>query len=136
MSDESTEHFTLPDGRVVRVFPASQPARPEHPGIEEPPPREDTPQVCPSCSGQLVYPVSWEERVGDTWKLNLRCPDCEWRGSGEFGQRVVEAFDDVLNDGTEAMLNALRSASRANMEADVERFITAMNGDEIEPMDF
>lgn len=135
MSDESTEHITLPGGRVIRVVHYGSNDQP----AEAAPQARPTPgaiHVCPSCAGELVYPVSWEERVDSHWRLALRCPDCEWRGRGRFDQADVELFDDVLNDGTEALLHALRSFSRANMEADIERLISAIDQDDIEPMDF
>jgi hypothetical protein len=92
--------------------------------------------VCPSCDSDLVYPVSWEERAGDAWRIERRCPNCEWRHTGEFSQDDVELFDDALNDGTEDLLVSLRNFARANMEADVERLIDAIRWDRIEPMDF
>ena len=92
--------------------------------------------VCPCCDSDLVYPVSWEERDGDAWHIERRCPNCEWRHAGEYGQDEVELFDDVLNDGTEDLLITLRTFARSNMEADVERLIDAINGDRIIPMDF
>jgi hypothetical protein len=136
MGDETTEHITLPDGRVVRLISMRQPEPPGTDGAPAPAEHRTDPHVCPSCAGELVFPVSWEERVDSRWKLSLRCPECEWRGMGEFDQPDVEKFDDALNDGTEQLLNSLRASSRANMEADIERFIGAMNDGVIEPMDF
>jgi hypothetical protein len=92
--------------------------------------------VCPECDSDLVYPVSWEERAGDAWRIDRRCPNCEWRHVGEFSQDEVELFDDALNDGTEDLLVNLRSFARANMEDDVERMIEMIQLDRIEPMDF
>ncbi len=92
--------------------------------------------VCPECSGELVYPVRWEERSGDSWEITLRCPDCEWWHTGNYFDHQVDQFDDVLNDGTEQLLDNLRNFARVNMEEDVERFVTALNSGLIEPMDF
>jgi hypothetical protein len=92
--------------------------------------------VCPTCTSGLVYPVAWEERHDDHWSIERRCPNCEWRETGEFRQDDVEVFDDVLNEGTEELLVSLRNFSRANMESDIERIIDAINLDLIEPMDF
>lgn len=136
MGDETTEHITLPDGRVVRLISMRPPEQRATHGAPAPSEHRTDPHVCPSCAGELVFPVAWGERVNSRWKLDLRCPECEWRGTGEFDQDDVEDFDDTLNDGTEELLNTLRAVSRANMEADVERFISAMHGDVIEPMDF
>lgn len=92
--------------------------------------------VCPSCDGELVYPVSWEEREGDCWRIERRCPNCEWQHTGVYDQDEVEVFDDALNDGTEELLVGLRTFARANMEDDIERVIEALWMDRIEPMDF
>lgn len=92
--------------------------------------------VCPDCSGELVYPVRWDERSGDSWEITLRCPDCEWWHTGAFGDEAVDQFDEVLNDGTEQLLQNLRNFSRVNMEEDIERFIRALDTGLIQPMDF
>lgn len=91
---------------------------------------------CPECNGDLVYPVSWEERGHDGWHIERRCPGCEWRHEGDFGQEEVEEFDDMLNEGTEALLTGLRNLSKANMATDVEGLIEAIQQDRILPMDF
>lgn len=92
--------------------------------------------ICPECTSDLVYPVGWEERRGDSWEITLRCPNCEWWHTGEYHDDEVESFDDVLNDGTEELLATLRTFARANMEEDVERLIEALDTGLIQPMDF
>lgn len=102
------------------------------------PPDDDSPglHVCPECDSDLVYPVAWEERGEEGWHIQRRCPNCEWTDEGHFQQEDVEEFDDMLNEGTEALLTGLRNFSRANMASDIERLIEAINGDGILPMDF
>lgn len=92
--------------------------------------------VCPECSGELVYPVRWDERTGESWEITLRCPDCEWWHTGEFADDAVDEFDEILNDGTEQLLESLRTFARVNMEEDIERFVKALAIGLIEPMDF
>lgn len=92
--------------------------------------------VCPECSGEMVYPVRWDERSGESWEITLRCPDCEWWHTGEFFDDAVDRFDEILNDGTEQLLHSLRTFARVNMEEDIERFVNALNTGLIEPMDF
>ena len=92
--------------------------------------------VCPECAGDLVYPIEWEEHTGDRWRLSRRCPSCEWVGTGEFAQDAVDRFDDILSEGTEALLTSLRAMVRTNMEEDVERLISAIQADQILPIDF
>ncbi|MGD9573665.1 MAG: hypothetical protein AB7V62_17440 [Thermoleophilia bacterium] len=155
MKGYRTKKIALPGGKVIEIVYFSEPATAGTEPVgatidvrdDESPddaldvlftPDEDALDlhVCPSCESELVYPVSWEERAGDTWKIERRCPNCEWRHTGEYGQDDVELFDDALNDGTEDLLVSLRNFARANMEADIERLIDAIQRDRIEPMDF
>lgn len=145
MKGYHTKKIALPGGRVIEIVYFSEgedgetaeaviqdvPGDPED-GLE----LRSGLHVCPDCDSDLVYPTSWEERAGDGWRIERRCPNCEWRHAGEFDHDDVERFDDALNDGTEDLLATLRSFARSNMEADVERLIEAIQLDLIEPMDF
>lgn len=150
MKGYRTKKIALPGGKVIEIVYFSEPSADgagasgegDLATADQDPvdyaPEELLPEmhVCPSCESRLVYPVSWEERDGDRWGIERRCPNCEWRHAGEFTQDEVELFDDALNDGTEDLLINLRNFARANMEADVEHFIEALQLDRIEPMDF
>ena len=144
-----TKKISLPGGKVIEIIYFSEPgaegavdletAIPEAEALPALPDGRDEGlelHICPSCESDLVYPVTWEERSGDAWSIERRCPNCEWRHVGEFEQEDVELFDDALNDGTEELLVTLRNFARSNMEADVERLIDAIHLDLIEPMDF
>jgi len=92
--------------------------------------------LCSTCDSELVYPVDWEE-VGDThWEVHLRCPNCEWTGTGVFEQDTVERFDEELDRGTEALVRDLKRLMHANMEEEIDRFISALQDDQILPEDF
>lgn len=93
-------------------------------------------EVCPSCSRDLVYPVDWAPAGPLRWSVALRCPECEWRGDGVYAQDVVDRFDEVLDGGTQALLDDLELLTRANMEEQVESFATALRDDLIVPEDF
>lgn len=151
MKGYRTKKIALPGGRVIEIVyfaddaaDAAPPPPPAPAPAARPPERApagdgvaaDGLHVCPECDSELVYPVAWEERSGETWHIERRCPNCEWRHAGQFVQAEVEDYDDVLNDGTEELLDALRSFARANMEEDVERLIDAIRLDRIQPMDF
>lgn len=155
MKGYRTKKIALPGGKIIEIVYFSESAdagtEPVGPTVDVHDERHDDADldvivtgddgaaelhVCPSCESELVYPVSWEERAGDAWRIERRCPNCEWRHTGEFSQDEVEFFDDALNDGTEDLLVSLRNVVRANMEADVERLIDAIHADRIEPMDF
>jgi hypothetical protein len=152
MKGYRTKRIALPGGRMIEIVyfydegeapETAQTAVDQLPadeaGCESAPARDEyTPGLheCPDCNSDLVYPVSWEERTGERWRIERRCPNCEWRHEGEFDQDEVEEFDDMLNEGTESLLTGLRNFSRANMVADIEGLIDAINADQILPMDF
>jgi hypothetical protein len=92
--------------------------------------------VCPSCSSVLVQPAEWFEQGGGSWHVELRCPECEWRGHGTFSQREVDSFDEELDDGAQALLEDLRSMTRSNMEQEIECFAVALADDLVLPEDF
>jgi hypothetical protein len=92
--------------------------------------------VCPSCTSELVYPTDWAPAQPKSWSVDLRCPDCEWHGNGVYPQDVVDRFDEQLDLGTEQLLADLSLLTRANMEEQVDRFVTALNAGWIVPEDF
>ena len=92
--------------------------------------------VCGDCDSELVYPTEWEEAGATHWEVSLRCPNCEWTGTGTFEQDVVERFDEELDRGTEALVRDLKRLMQANMEEDIERFVSALAEGHIVPEDF
>jgi hypothetical protein len=93
-------------------------------------------EVCPACDSRLVYPLDWEPAELNRWRVGLRCPDCEWLGGGVYDQQAVDAFDEALDLGTEALLEELTLLTRANLEEQVEGFIAALYADQVLPEDF
>ena len=98
-------------------------------------PAEDL-HICGTCDSELVYPVDWDEAGETHWEVTLRCPNCEWSGTGVFEQDVVERFDEELDRGTEALVRDLKRLMQANMEDEIERFVSALQADHIVPEDF
>ena len=142
--DYITKQITLPGGRVIDIVYFAEPDGADH--LPDPElvagtgshlhPSREVLHLCQECGSDLVYPVAWEERPEDNWYVVRRCPECEWRGSGEYHQLDIEFFDDTLNDGADELLSSLKGPSRANMETDIDRLIEAIHNDEILPMDF
>ena len=122
----------LPSGKTIEVvYFGDETVAPRR----APEPADDL-HVCGTCDSELVYPVDWEE-AGDTqWEVTLRCPNCEWSGTGVFEQDVVERFDEELDRGTEALVRDLKQLMQANMEDEIERFVHALRADHIVPEDF
>jgi hypothetical protein len=116
---------TLPSGKTIEVL-----------SFEEPPAPSAELHVCPDCSSQLVYPLAWQEADDTSWKIVLRCPNCEWTLTDVFGDDLVQRFDEMLDRGTEALVADLRRLTRSNMEDDVERFAAALAHDHVLPEDF
>jgi hypothetical protein len=120
----------LPSGKEIEVVYFGD-QTPSH----APEPAEDL-HMCGACESGLVYPVDWEE-AGDThWEVMLRCPNCEWSGTGVFEQDIVERFDEELDRGTEALVRDLKDLMTANMEDEIERFVAALHAGHIVPEDF
>ena len=144
-SDNTQEPFvkrvTLPSGKSIEVlYFADQPsaAAAEAPATAEPvKPLGDQPlHICIDCTSPLVYPTDWQEAGPDHWEVELRCPNCEWRGNGVFHQDVVESFDDELDRGIDVLLTDYRALVSSNMEEEVERFAKALDVGAILPADF
>lgn len=129
----------LPSGKTIEVVYFE-----EHPAVASanPVPAHDAEthgedlHVCGTCRSDLVYPLDWEEAGATHWEVTLRCPNCEWTGTGVFEQTVVERFDEELDRGTEALVGDLRRLMAANMEEEIERFVQALDADALLPEDF
>jgi hypothetical protein len=128
----------LPSGRAIEVVYfenlGDAPAKEPLPAIKRGGVRDL--HVCPVCDRKLVYPVKWSEISPTHWEVLLRCPDCEWTDFGEFDQPTVDRFDDELDLGSEALSRDLRRLTHANMEDEIDRFVTALGADAILPEDF
>ena len=68
--------------------------------------------------------------------MALRCPECEWNGGGSYSQDIVDRLDEALEQGTESVLDDLNVLARANMEDQIDRFVSALRADQILPEDF
>jgi hypothetical protein len=146
MSLHDPRHYVrrvvLPSGKTIEVvyFEDQPVANSTAPVASSPAPSHDDAatdlHVCGSCSSSLVYPTEWEEAGATHWEVTLRCPNCEWSGTGTFEQDVVERFDEELDRGTEALVRDLKRLAHANMEDEIERFTTALTEDHIVPEDF
>ena len=123
----------LPSGKTIEVvyFGDETVAAARH--TAEP---ADDLHVCGTCESELVYPVDWEEASDTHWEVTLRCPNCEWSGTGVFEQDIVERFDEELDRGTEALVRDLKRLMQANMEDEIERFVSALQDGHIVPDDF
>ena len=144
---EEQTHFvkrvTLPSGKTIEVVyfrDADQPAPPLDPTPAAAPqqrvePAEDL-HLCLDCGSSLVYPVEWEEAGTENWHVVLHCPNCTVEREGVFDQDTVEALDEELDRGAEALARDYKRLMRANMADEVDRFAAALHADAILPVDF
>jgi hypothetical protein len=136
---ENVRHIQLSDGKLIEVFFLDYP-RDEEPaagaeaGRTQPQPREL--HRCQDCGSDFVQPLEWEPAGPAGWEVLLRCPECEHLEIGVFSQREVDHFDAELDDGSEALEQALREFTRRNMSEDIERFVDALQRELVLPCDF
>ncbi len=128
----------LPSGKTIEVvYFEDQVARaPSLPATPITPSEATDLHVCGACESTLVYPVEWEEAGTTHWEVTLRCPNCEWAGTGVYEQDLVERFDEELDRGTECLVRDLKRLMTANMEDEIERFVDALDHDHLLPEDF
>ncbi len=138
---EEQTHFVkkvlLPSGKTIEVVyfkdveEAAEPA-------PQPPATGGTEALhrCGDCGSELVHPVQWEEADPSSWSVVLRCPECEEQREGVFAQEAVDALDQELDRGTDALARDYRRLLRANMAEEVDRFAAALRADAILPEDF
>jgi hypothetical protein len=123
---QHVRRVVLPSGRAIEVVYFEAPAGD----------RLHELHVCPDCTRDLVYPVEWSEASPTHWEVVLRCPNCEWGEVGRFDQPTVDRFDEELDIGTDVLLGDLRRLQQANMEQEIELFVSALHADAILPEDF
>lgn len=135
-SDDNVRRIVLPSGRTIDVvyFESAKDDKDAKPAAESHSPVEM--HVCPKCSSKLVYPTDWTDISDTHWKVSLRCPECEWRTVGVFAQADVDRFDEILDRGTDDLVDDLKVLVQANMEDDVDLFVRALSADAVWPMDF
>ena len=130
------KRVVLPSGKTIEVVYFKD-AGAEHPAEPHPPAEPDQElHVCIECSSELVYPISWEEAGPENWTVLLHCPNCAVYREGVFAQTTVEAFDEELDRGAEALERDYRRLLDANMRDEIDRFVGALTADAILPEDF
>ena len=92
--------------------------------------------LCGRCGSKLVQPTDWAMVGRRHWRVTLRCPNCEWNGTGIFTQTAIDRYDRELDRGMRKLSATLTRVSRACMEAEIEIFAKALEADLIVPFDF
>lgn len=125
---EYVRRVVLPSGKTIEVvYVSQQPASFDTAlGLHH----------CGTCGSDLVHPVEWEEAGATHWEVTLRCPNCEWSGTGVFDQSTVDRFDEELDRGMVVLVSDLKRLAQENMEVEIERFVGALQADAVLPEDF
>ena len=124
--NHSVRKIVLPSGKSIEVVRFNDTDAPPSRGLH----------ICPECDSDLVQPVAWSEAAEECWELVLSCPNCWWEADGIYTQEQVETLEEHLDDGLADMLDDLQRLAQANMADQIDRFITALEGDHILPEDF
>jgi hypothetical protein len=134
--DHHVKRILLPSGKTIEVVYFSEREAAGDPVVTPSQEPSRGLHVCPDCDAGLVHPTDWSEAGKDHWRVAMRCPNCEWSGSGVFSQELVDLFDEQLDEGTDALVRDLKRLTRANMEDEIEWFVSALQADAILPEDF
>ena len=121
----SVRRIVLPSGRSIEVVRFNETTHVDR-GLH----------VCPECSSGLVQPIDWSEAPDDAWNLLLNCPNCDWYTEGVYNADQVRDLEDRLDEGLADMLRDLQRLTQANMADQIDRFVNALNADQILPEDF
>ncbi len=121
----SVRRIVLPSGRSIEVVRFNETGH-VHRGLH----------ICPDCGCGLVQPIDWSEAPDDCWNLALNCPNCDWYTEGLYNADQVRELEDQLDEGLADMLQDLQRLAQANMADQIDRFVKALNADQILPEDF
>lgn len=124
----TVKRITLPSGKELDIVTFVGPSVPA--------PAPAPLATCTQCGHDRVHPTDWAEVTQTSWKVELRCPDCEARREAIFGQSELDEFDVALDAGTRAIAADLDLLARANMADAVDRFTSALSAGYIVPEDF
>ena len=80
--------------------------------------------------------VARDEAGPESWSVLLHCPNCGVHREGVFSQACVEAFDEMLDQGADALAADYKRLMRSNLMDEIERFAIALEADAVLPEDF
>ena len=92
--------------------------------------------ICGSCGGHLVHPLRWSAVGAQHWRIELRCPDCEGRGTVVEHQSVVDRFDELLEQGAAELARDLHALVEIAIDAEVQELHLSLSSGLLRPEDF
>jgi hypothetical protein len=91
---------------------------------------------CPTCPGQLVYPLMWEQLDAHQWWMQLRCPDCHDVRELILARPDVEEYETTTERAFQRMRTAADQWAQSAMQSWCELFGLALAQGGILPFDF
>lgn len=140
ISNDAVRQVTLPSGRTIEIVYLDEAAAPAPPS--SPPGQSAHAEaavdltVCGACDCRFVQPVDWEEAGPRHWRLELRCPNCEARGTVVIEDEVLDHYDLVLEHGSADLARSLHEVVESSIEDEATRLRDALEQDLILPEDF
>jgi hypothetical protein len=139
-TNDAVRQVTLPSGRTIEIVYLDETPAPAEvqvqPGDAAHAEAAVDLTVCGACACTFVQPVDWEEAGPRHWRLELRCPNCESRGTVVVEDEVVDHYDLVLERGSAELARSLHEVVESSIEDEVTRLRTALERDLILPEDF
>jgi hypothetical protein len=135
MDEFDVERFVFPDGteRDMIVFDQGEPGTE---GTPDTTPAAHEVHVCPVCRSPLVHPTDWQRIGPASWRITLRCPNCETQRTVQLSRDEVEHFNRVLYEGTERLARQADQIARRHFQEESDKFVAALDADLILPIDF
>lgn len=140
---EAVKQVTLPSGRTIEIVyldealaPVPDKGAPDAPASTRHAEAAVDLTICGACDCRFVQPADWEEAGPRHWRLELRCPNCESRGTVVVEDEVVDHYDLVLERGSAELARSLHVAVEESIEDEVARLRDALERDLILPEDF
>ena len=133
------KRVVLPSGKTIEVvyFKETEVQLDEAQPSSTPPRSLTRTFTCASsATPSWCTPSHWDEAGPENWNVLLHCPNCDVYREGVFAQDTVEAFDEELDRGADALARDYKRLMRANMAEEIDRFAGALQADAILPEDF
>jgi hypothetical protein len=91
---------------------------------------------CCACHGDFVVPLWRESLAGGRWRLLLRCGQCQRYRDVVVGEAVADALDRDVERGRAEIAASLDRSVHAQMVAELQVFVIALERDLIDATDF
>lgn len=91
---------------------------------------------CGSCDCELMHPVGSGRVAARHWRVELRCPNCEERGTVVVEEGVVDRLGSLLEHGVAEIALALCDAVEERVAREVGDWVLRLEDDDVLPEHF